>query len=128
METSRIMARIIGPLLIVLAVGVFLNMEFYRSLATEFSKSASLRYFGGFVALLLGLIMLQLHNKWEARWHVLITILGWITAIKGALLILFPGLIAGLWSPYAAAPVVLTISLAISCAIGVFLTIKGYWG
>lgn len=128
MEASRILARIIGPLLIVLAVGVFLNMEFYRSLATEFSKSASLRYLGGFIALLLGLIMLQLHNKWEARWPVVITILGWITAIKGALLILFPGLIAGLWSPYAAAPVVLTISLAISCAIGVFLTIKGYWG
>jgi hypothetical protein len=128
MQTSRILARIIGPILIVPAVGVFLNMEAYRSLVEEFSRNASLCYLGGFMALLTGLIILQFHNKWEARWPVVITILGWITVVKGALLIVFPGLVASMWSPYASGPITLIISLAISCAVGVFLTIKGYWG
>jgi hypothetical protein len=39
METSRILARIIGPLLIIPALGVFLNLDSYQRLIEEFSKS-----------------------------------------------------------------------------------------
>jgi hypothetical protein len=128
METSRIMARIIGPILIVPALGVLLNLEAYRHLIEEFSRSPALCYLGGFMALLLGLTVLQFHHKWEFRWPVVITILGWISVVKGVVLTLLPGLIPNLWYPYAAAPAPMIVSLAISFVVGVFLTIKGYWG
>jgi hypothetical protein len=129
METSRVLARIIGPILIIPAVGVFLNMATYQRIVEEFGKSLALCYLAGFPALLLGLLILQFHNRWEARWPVIITILGWIALIKGASLILFPGFVGNTWYPYiAASPAVLIVSLGISLALGVFLTIKGYWG
>ncbi|HTY23079.1 MAG TPA: hypothetical protein VMC85_08105 [Desulfomonilaceae bacterium] len=128
MQTSRVLARVIGPSLIITGVGILLNLGTYQHMIEEYSKSASLCYLGGFVALLLGLIVLQFHNVWEARWPVVITILGWIAFIKGAVLIVFPGLIHNLWLPYVGSPVPLIVSLSISLVVGVFLTIKGYWG
>ncbi len=123
METSKILARIIGPVMVIPAIGIFLNFNTYQGMIGEFSKSPSLCYLGGFMALLMGLIILQFHNKWEAGWPVIITILGWITIIKGVALIIFPG---GSW--YVTGPTTLIVSLGISCAVGAFLTIKGYWG
>jgi hypothetical protein len=128
MENSRVLAKVIGPLLIILAVGVFLNLETYQHLFAEFCKSAALCYLGGFVALLLGLIILQFHNVWEPRWPVVITILGWIMVVKGVVIIVFPGLILYLWCPPAGSAALLIFSLGISLVVGVFVTIKGYWG
>jgi hypothetical protein len=128
MENSRVLAKVIGPLLIIPAVGVFLNLETYQHLFAEFCKNAALCYLGGIVALLLGLIILQFHNVWEAHWPLVITILGWITVVKGVAIIVFPGLIPYLWCPYAGNTALLIFSLGISLVVGVFLTFKGYWG
>jgi hypothetical protein len=53
-QTSRVLARVIGPLLIIAAVGVLLNLGTYQHMIEEYSKSPSLCYLGGFAALLLG--------------------------------------------------------------------------
>ncbi len=126
-NTSRVLARIIGPVLIISAAGFSINVRVYQGMVQEFSKSASLCYFGGLIGLLFGLIILQFQNRWEARWPVIITILGWITVVKGALLILFPGLISHFLSASASGSVPMMISAAVSIAVGVFLSIKGYW-
>jgi hypothetical protein len=42
--------------------------------------------------LILGLISVLLHNIWVANWHVLVTIFGWLTLIKGILVIAWPEL------------------------------------
>ncbi len=127
METFKILARIIGPVMIIPAIGIFLNFNTYRGMIGEFSKSQSLCYLGGSMALLMGLVILQFHNKWEAGWPVIITLMGWIILIKGLILVLFPGAVIALWHPLTASPAALIVSLVISLAIGIFLTIKGYW-
>jgi len=45
----------------------------------------------GYITLLLGLITVVLHNIWVRDWKVAITILGWMTLLKGVLKIGFPG-------------------------------------
>ena len=128
METPRVLAKIIGPLLIIPAAGVLFNLGAYQHVIEEFSKSVALCYLGGFVALLFGIIILHFHNSWEAHWTVIITILGWISVVKGAALIIFPGLMLNLWQPYMVTTAPLIVSSAISIVVGVFLTIKGYRG
>jgi hypothetical protein len=127
METSKILARIIGPTMIVPAIGIVLNFAEYQRFYEEFSKSPSLCYLVGFMAFVLGLAVLQFHNRWQAAWPVLVTIIGWIALIKGLILMLFPWSMLSLWQPITVGPA-LIISMTISCAVGVFLTIKGYWG
>ena len=127
METSKILARIIGPTMIVPAIGMIIKFAEYQRLYEEFSKSPSLCYLGGLMAFVLGLVVLQFHNRWGAGWPVLITIIGWIALIKGLILMLFPWSMLSMWQPITAGPA-LMISMTISCAVGVFLTIRGYWG
>ena len=128
METSKLLARIMGPVMIVQAIGIVINFAQFQRMYEEFSKSPSLCYLGGLMAFLLGLLVLQFHNRWEAGWPVLITIVSWIALIKGLILMLFPGSVLNVWQPFSASPIALIISLTISCAVWVFLTIKGYWG
>ncbi len=127
METPRILARIIGPVMVVSAVAVLLNLHAYPRLVEEYSKSASLCYLGGFMALLMGLVILQFHHIWELRWPVLITIIGWLCVVKGAVLMIIPGTMLTVLHSLTATSLPLMVSSLISLCIGAFLTIKGYW-
>jgi len=46
-----------------------------------------------FIAIIIGLINLLLHNVWEANISLLITLFGWAALLKGILLFTFPKLI-----------------------------------
>jgi hypothetical protein len=94
METSILLARIIGPLLVIVGAGIFINLEHYRRLVVDFGASPLSIYMAGTIALLSGLLIVTFHNVWEPRWPVIITILGWLTLIKGAARIILPKLVA----------------------------------
>ncbi|MBI5572044.1 MAG: hypothetical protein HY914_19025 [Desulfomonile tiedjei] len=128
METARTLARIIGPIQVIAAIGLVLNRETGQRLIEEFSKSASLCYLGGFMALLLGLVILEFHHTWEARWPVIITLMGWLSVVKGVALVAFPGATVSLWHPLLGTTTPLLVAAAIHLVVGAFLTVKGYWG
>ena len=44
----------------------------------------------GLVTFVMGTVMLALYNTWSKSWRVLVTIIGWLAVIKGAVLMLFP--------------------------------------
>jgi hypothetical protein len=44
----------------------------------------------GLVTFVMGTVMLALYNTWSKSWRVLVTIIGWLAVIKGAVLVLFP--------------------------------------
>jgi hypothetical protein len=37
----------------------------------------------------MGMLIVALHNVWSADWRLLVTLLGWLTVIKGAVITLF---------------------------------------
>ena len=55
MDSSIFLARLIGPLLVVIGVGLFVNRDNYRTLAREFLDSPALIYIAGIIAFLGGL-------------------------------------------------------------------------
>ena len=52
-------------------------------------EDKSFLVFGGYLALFLGLGTVVLHNVWVEDWRVIITVFGWLTLIKGVLLLGF---------------------------------------
>lgn len=38
----------------------------------------------------MGMVIVALYNVWRADWRVLVTVLGWLTVIKGAVIMLLP--------------------------------------
>ena len=90
MGSANFIAQIIGLLFSIDAVGVLINTAIYRRMVEEFTESPALRYLGGILALLFGLFILNFNNAWTADWTVIITIIGWLSVVKGVLLIVFP--------------------------------------
>jgi uncharacterized membrane protein len=90
MSNSVFLARLIGPVLIAVAIGVFVNRQSYRMLAEEFLKSRALIYLSGILTMTAGLAVVITHNRWAADWPVIITILGWLAVFGGAVRIVCP--------------------------------------
>src|SRR4029453_2471357 len=68
MNTSRYIARLMGPVMLVIgigmAAGMFVEGESYSSLMKEFMGSRALIFITGVLALLAGLIIVNAHNLW----------------------------------------------------------------
>jgi hypothetical protein len=95
MQTSVFLARLLGPLLLAVGVGILLNPNAFRALANEVVRSVTLIYLFGLIDFAAGLAIVLTHNVWVANWPVLITLIGWLMLIRGALRVLIPATIMG---------------------------------
>lgn len=91
METSLLIAQILGPIYVVISLGMLMNKGHYTNVFNDFIKSDALMYIGGVMAMAIGLLIVQAHNVWVKDWTVLVTIVGWIAVLKGVMLFVFPG-------------------------------------
>jgi uncharacterized membrane protein len=90
MANSIFLARLIGPLMLAIGIGIFVNGQVYRMLADEFLRSRALIYLSGLITMTAGLALVLTHNVWRADWPVIITILGWLALIAGTVRIIAP--------------------------------------
>jgi|SRR5262245_53075340 uncharacterized membrane protein len=88
--TSIFLARLIGPVLIAIAVGMLVNKDHYRRMAEEGLRSHVLIYVTGVLTMAAGLAIVLTHNVWALNWRVLITLIGWLFLIGGAVRIVAP--------------------------------------
>jgi uncharacterized membrane protein len=90
MPTSIYLAKLIGPVMLAVGMGVFVNSAVYRALADEFLRSRALIGVSGLLLMTTGMAVVLAHNVWVANWPVLITLLGWVAAVAGAVRIVIP--------------------------------------
>lgn len=88
MEVSIILARFWGSLFMILGA-LSLGANFLGRVI-GYTEDKTITIATGYITFLLGLVTVVLHNVWVADWRVSITILGWITLIKGIEKIGFP--------------------------------------
>jgi hypothetical protein len=63
----------------------------WRSLIDEFDRSPSLTFMTGFIVFVLGAITIIAHNIWTDVLAGIVSLLGWIAAAEGLLLMVVPG-------------------------------------
>lgn len=126
MDSSTLLARLIGPYIIVIGVSLIFNQNIFRKIMEEFPKNPSLVFITGLLTFVAGLAILLFHNIWVADWRVLITIFGWIALIKGIMLVVLPGTLLKTTKIYSDNFKLVLIPWVIMILIGIFLTIKGY--
>jgi hypothetical protein len=127
MTTSVFLARLIGPVMLAVGIGLIVNATAYHKLAGEFLHSTALIYLSGLLTMLAGLALLLTHNVWAADWRMLITLLGWLLAIGGAARIIVPQGTQQVGRRLIAQPVFLTVAAVIWLGIGAVLCFFGYF-
>ena len=135
MNKSIYIARLIGPVLLVMAIGMALGLlmegDSYSSLLKEFIGSRALIFITGVLALTAGLAMVNAHNLWVRDWRVIVTILGWLLVLRGIMLLVFPVAVQTIGDRVAGSRSGVIAGAAITFVIGAILSIMGYedlWG
>jgi hypothetical protein len=89
MNTANTLAVLMGSALVIVGITVF-NKSYFNAVMTDLVNSKGLLWVTGLITFVMGTVIVALHNVWSADWRVLVTLLGWLTVIKGAVIILFP--------------------------------------
>jgi hypothetical protein len=125
-QPAVLIARLVGPLFVVIGLGVLLNARFYQGAIIEAVHSPTLVYLSGIASLLAGLAILNAHREWTAGWPVIITILGWLCVIGGIVRIVLPRVIERFATSIYSTPTALMIVGAIVLVVGGYLSFVSY--
>lgn len=89
MDISIFLARFWGGLFILLGLSSILANLLGRVI--QYTEDRTITISTGYITLLLGLATVSAHNLWSKDWRVTITILGWMTLLKGIEKVVRPG-------------------------------------
>ena len=62
----------------------------WAAMLDEFERSPALTFVTGFVAFILGGVVIIVHNIWTDPLAIIVSLVGWIAAIEGLLIMAFP--------------------------------------
>src|SRR5437588_637815 len=126
MATSIFLAKLIGPVCLVLGLALLLNGAAVRKMAQTFLDSPALIFLSGIITLPAGLAIVLTHNVWTADWRVLITIIGWLSIIAGIIRTVAPQYAASMGRNLINKPMTTNIGGAVYTAAGALLCYFGY--
>ena len=130
MTNSTFISRLMGPVLFFMGIGAVIGLlgkfpEAYVSVLREINNQSATLILGMF-ALLAGLAIVNAHNLWVSDWRVIITILGWLAIVRGALSLLFSNKMYGIGETILASRSGPIIGAAIILVLGGILSWMGY--
>ena len=126
MQTSILIARLIGPLLVMTGLIMLVTPQAVQDMARDFLASRGLIFLAGVLALLAGLAIVNTHNVWTAGWPVIITMFGWLAVIGGIFRMGFPALTKSVAETMLARPAGLRVSAVIQLVLGAYLMFVSY--
>ena len=126
MERSRFIAKLIGPVCIAAGLGMLFNTAVFKSMFERGLHDHLLIYVAGAIALVSGLAIVNLHNRWQWDWTVIITIFGWLATIGGFVRIMAPQVVERLGEEALAHSNFFVVDGSVALLLGVLLSYFGY--
>lgn len=127
MKTSIFIARIFGLCYLIIGAGFVFNRKVFKQIMDDFGKNAALVFCSGLFTLVVGVVIILIHNVWVANWTVIITIIGWLAFIKGVGMIVFPNTVSKFTQAYQKNEGLLIVHSIGALILGVVLTFFGFF-
>ncbi len=128
MTLSIFLGRVLGLYLIIVGFFYLSRRNFIQRVSAQVFDNESLALISAIISLIIGLLIVVGHNVWEWNWTLTITLLGYLSLIKG---------LARLFIPHKIDKQILLKAVAkdnpiyigiVSLIIGFFLTYEGFFG
>ena len=87
---TRMFARVVGPYLIAIATAAALRPSDMKAMLSLYEENPLWGWVTGAFILILGLITIALHPYWRGAAAVIVSVMGWLVAAKGLVLVAFP--------------------------------------
>ena len=127
MEISIFFAKLIGFYLVIALAALLINFPRFKDILTKTATPSATLFFGIF-ALLFGLVVVLLHNIWVWDWRVLITLIGWLSILRGVIRLFFPDWVIKMTVKFAKNKTYLIVISIVFIIIGIFLLFHAYLG
>jgi putative exporter of polyketide antibiotics len=122
------LSRLIGLFLILVVLSLAVHKQATVDLLTGFFHSPEMMFVLSIITLAAGLAMVLAHNIWSGGAQaVVVTLVGWLTLIKGLLYLLqFHEMVGECILSWLHHPLVFYLWLTPSLLIGIYLTYEGF--
>jgi hypothetical protein len=122
------LAKLIGLYCIVIAVAMSIDKPATVNAIVALVGSPPLVFLVGLIVVAAGLAMVLSHNVWRgSALAVAVTLIGWLTLVKGALFLFTPAPAAGGFIVWGAAyERWFYLDVALAFALGIYLTYAGF--
>jgi hypothetical protein len=87
---TRMLARVLGPFLVIVGVTAVARASDMRELVAQFTANLVWPWVTGAFILLFGLVIIALHQYWRGTAAIIVSLLGWLIALRGLFLLAFP--------------------------------------
>jgi hypothetical protein len=84
---TRMFARVVGPYLAIMAATAALRPNDMRAMLAGFESEPLWSWITGAFILLFGLVVIALHPYWRGVAATIVSVVGWLVAVKGLLLV-----------------------------------------
>ena len=122
---TRAFARVLGPWLAIVPGIIALRAPAMGALASDFFKNDLFVWFAGALLVFAGLLIITFHQYWSSVAAVVISLFGWILALRGVVLMAAPDLYERAALSMGAISLVRLIFGTLA-AIGLYLTYVGW--
>ena len=126
MQTSIYLAKLIGPVIAVAGLGFLINRQVFLALVEDFAENTGLIMMSGFVALVIGLAIINAHNVWIFDWPVVVTVFGWAATVGGVMRITMPGFVGAIAKSILSHKSFITVQAIVLIVLGGWLSYLGY--
>jgi hypothetical protein len=84
------LATAYGVGIVIVALAALTGAARLAAVLADFERSPGLSFIAALFAIVLGLVLVMLHNLWTDPAAVVVTLLGWLVLFKGALILAAP--------------------------------------
>jgi hypothetical protein len=123
---TRTFARVIGPWLVIVPGIIAVRAPDMGPLATGFFQEPVLVWFTGAWLLFGGLLIIAFHQYWSSASAILISLLGWVLALRGFVLLALPDLYERAAAASVGAISLVRLGFGVLVLIGLWLTVEGW--
>jgi uncharacterized membrane protein len=123
MSAPNILAEIFGGMLVLVGLTAF-NKSYLTAAMGELAKSKALTWLAGLLTFVIGVASVSFYHAWSSDWRVVVTVVGWLTVLKGVFITLFPTTSIGFYRR-ALTSTVMTVSGIVAVLIGIVLLYLG---
>ncbi|MBI3342427.1 hypothetical protein HY024_04875 [Candidatus Curtissbacteria bacterium] len=125
MDPSIVLAKFWGVTLFVTCGGLLLNKKLYFEFVRA-SKIESIALISGLVAVLSGAFLVSIYNVWSFDYRGLLTLLGWLTLLKGVAVFIVPKSALSLARRVKSNDSLFYSSVGVSFLIGLYMLYIGF--
>ena len=125
-HSTRMFARVLGPFLVISCVTAVVRASDMRALVTDFGANPVWPWVAGAFILVGGLIIVALHQCWRGGAAIIVSVTGWLLALRALFLLAFPTAFMSMANSVLEAGALWRTVCVCFALIGLYLTYVGW--